>query len=180
MAAEAGHVPDMAELADRIAISEILALHCRGVDRADEAALKSCYWPDATTAYGEAAVPAHAFCSQLASAITAYAQTHHMVTNSLFVINGHRAQVETSLLAFHYRESADGDDSEMTYLGRYLDDFEKRGDVWKIMHREPVMSWSQNSTATHDAAHPALSALRRAGRYPDDPVYEQAVTRASS
>ncbi len=179
MTREAGRVPDRAELADRAAIAEILALHCRGVDRADEAALKSCYWPDATTAYGEAAVPAHPFCSQLASAITAYAQTHHMVTNSLFVFDGDRAQVETMLLAFHYRESADGDDSEMTYLGRYLDDFEKRGDVWKIMHREPVMSWSQNSRATHDADHPALSALRRAGRYPDDPLYQLAKTRAS-
>lgn len=171
MATEAGHVPDMMELADRAAITEILGLHCRGVDRAAEAALKACYWPDATTAYGEAAVPAHPFCSQLATAIKAYAQTHHMVSNSLFVFDGDAAQVETTLLAFHYLESADGDDSEMIYLGRYLDNFEKRGNVWKIKHREPIISWSQNIPASHDASHPALSALRKAGRFPDDPIY---------
>ncbi|QTD57414.1 nuclear transport factor 2 family protein [Parasphingorhabdus cellanae] len=172
MTTAAGRVPDVSELADRAAIEEILALHCRGVDRADEAALKHCYWPDATTAYGEAAVLAHPFCSQLVSAIKAYRQTHHMVTNSLFVFDGDRAKVETILLAFHYMVNDDGDDNEMTYLGRYLDDFEKRDHVWKIKHREPIMSWSQNGSATHDADHPALSALRRAKRYPDDPIYE--------
>ncbi len=129
MTREAGQVPSTAELADRAAISEILALHCRGVDRADEAALKACYWPDATTAYGDTSVPAHPFCTQLASAITAYAQTHHMITNSLFDFDGDSAKVETCLIAFHYLAEADGNDSEMTYLGRYLDDFEKRGDV---------------------------------------------------
>lgn len=172
MAIEAGRVPSIEELADRAAINEILALHCRGVDRADEAALKACYWTDATTAYGKTSVPAHPFCTQLVGAIKAYAQTHHMVTNSLFAFDGNNAKVETTLAAFHYMASADGGDSEMTYLGRYIDQFEKRDNVWKIKHREPVMSWSQNNAATHNAGHPALSALRQANRYPEDILYK--------
>lgn len=168
---EPGRVPDPAELADRAAIAEIIALHCRGVDRADEATLKSCYWPDATTAYSTEAVPAHSFCADLVPAIKAFRQTHHMVTNILYAFDGPQARVETCLVAFHYLAGPDGQDSEMTYLGRYLDRFEKRGDVWKIKHREPVMSWSQNAATTHDADHPALSALRQAARFPDDIVY---------
>jgi len=171
-AQEPGRVPGAAELADRAAIAEIIALHCRGVDRADEATLKSCYWLDATTAYGPDAVPAHGFCAELVPAIKAFRQTHHMVTNILYAFDGAQARVESYLIAFHYLAGPDGADSEMTYLGRYLDRFEKRGDVWKIKHREPVMSWSQNAATTHDAEHPALSALRQAGRFPDDVVYK--------
>ncbi len=170
-----GTVPDASRLADQAAIAEILALHCRGVDRADEVALKACYWPDATTAYGADPAPAHAFCEQLVIGLQAFAQTHHVVSNVLFDFadDGDRAKVESTLVAFHYRTGVDDEgDSEMTYLGRYLDRFEKRGHVWKIAHREPVMSWSQNASATHDPANPALAQLRRAGRYPDDPVYE--------
>jgi len=170
--AEPGTVPNSERMADRLAIAEIIALHCRGVDRADQESLKRCYWTDATTAYGSEAVPAHPFCEQLAVAITAFEQTHHMVTNSLFDFDGDSARVESTLLAFHYKAGDDEPDSEMTYLGRYLDRFERRGDVWKIKHREPVMSWSQNAQASHDADHPALSELRRAGRFPDDPVYD--------
>ncbi|MFK7842647.1 MAG: nuclear transport factor 2 family protein [Sphingorhabdus sp.] len=169
---EPGRIASAAELADRAAIAEIIALHCRGVDRADEETLKSCYWPDATTAYGSDAVPAHGFCAELIPAIRAFQQTHHMVTNSIYAFDGAQARVESYLIAYHYLAGLDGDDSEMTYLGRYLDRFEKREDIWKIKHREPVMSWSQNAATTHDAHHPALAALRQAERFPDDIVYK--------
>ena len=94
-AQEPGRVPGAAELADRAAIAEIIALHCRGVDRANEATLKSCYWPDATTAYGPDAVPAHGFCAELVPAIKVFRQTHHMVTNILYAFDGPQARVES-------------------------------------------------------------------------------------
>jgi ketosteroid isomerase-like protein len=171
----AGQVPSSARLADESAIREILALHCRGVDRADEAALKACYWPDATTAYGPEPAPAHQFCAGLVKAITAFAQTHHQIGNVLIAFEDaqppERAVAESYVTAHHYSAGGEGGDSELVYIGRYLDRFEKRGETWKISHRAPVMSWSQNLTASHDAAHPALAALARAGRFPGDPVY---------
>lgn len=168
---EPGKMPELEELAGRLAISEILALHCRGVDRADAATLKACYWPDATTAYGSDPVPAIPFCEQLAQSITAFDRTHHMVTNMVCDFRFDEAKVESSVIAFHYLSKKNGNDSEMTYLGRYLDRFERRNKIWKIKHREPVMSWSQNTPASHDAGHPALSALRKAARYPEDLIY---------
>jgi hypothetical protein len=169
----AGQVPSTARMADECAIRQILALHCRGVDRADEAALKGCYWVDATVKYGPQPAPAHEFCSGLVKAIAAFAQTHHQIGNVLIAFEESgpptRATVETYLTAYHYRD--DATDSELIYIGRYLDRFEKRGDTWKISHRLPVMSWSQNLPASHDGAHPALAELARAGRYPHDPIY---------
>ena len=47
---ETGTVPDLAMIGDRLAIQDVLAKHSRGVDRADEATLKGCYWPDSTVA----------------------------------------------------------------------------------------------------------------------------------
>jgi hypothetical protein len=171
---ELGTTPDAAEMADRAAIQEVLALHCRGVDRADVATLKACYWPDATTAYGSDPMLAHEFCEQLVTALQGYAQTHHVVSNMLvdFGVGDAAAQVESVLIAFHYQHGDGQADREMTYFGRYLDHFEKRANVWKLMHREPVMSWSQHAHATHDGAHPALSQLRKSGRFPDDPIYQ--------
>ena len=175
MSETVGTVRDQARLADEHAIGEIIHMHCRGVDRADEAALKLCYWPEATVSYGAEPAPAHPFCEGLVPAIKAFAQTHHVVSNILVTFpdrsDPSTASVESYLIAFHYLRDPQGEDSEMTYLGRYLDTFEKRGDQWKIMQRTPVMSWSQNVATTHDDQHPALAALTRAERFPDDPVY---------
>ena len=38
-------------VADQLAIQQVLCMHSRGVDRADEATLKSAYWPDAEVEY---------------------------------------------------------------------------------------------------------------------------------
>jgi ketosteroid isomerase-like protein len=171
----AGRISSAARLADESAIRQILALHCRGVDRADHAALTACYWPDATVLYGPQPAPAHQFCDGLVKAIAAYSQTHHQIGNVLVDFEQAEpprlARVETYLTAYHYREEAGAAASELIYLGRYLDRFEKRGDMWKISQRTPVMSWSQNLAASHDPAHPALAALTRAGRFPYDPIY---------
>lgn len=43
---------EIAELLDREAIRDCLYRYCRAVDRADEAALRSSYWPDAHDSHG--------------------------------------------------------------------------------------------------------------------------------
>ncbi len=172
---EAGAVPSPTEMADRLAIAEVLALHCRGVDRADLASLKACYWPDALAYYGAEGQPAHEFAQRLIAAIQGFEQTQHMVTNALYAFEGQKARVESCVLAFHYLgagpEESAAPDNEMTYIGRYIDAFEKRGDVWKILARHPVMSWTQDQQASHDDTNPALAGLARARRHPEDPIY---------
>lgn len=171
MTSECGRVPGPAEMADRLAILDVLARHCRGVDRADQAVLTSCYWPDATVAYGGFNGNAHRFCAILPSAIRAYARTRHAISNTLFEFAGDVACVETYVMACHYRAVEDGPDTEMTFLGRYLDRLQKRGDVWKILHRQVVMDWNRNTDASAIRNWPPFDGLARGARYPDDPLY---------
>lgn len=165
-----GAVPTAAEAADRLAIEDVLATHSRGVDRADEATLKACYWPDATVAYGGFNGDAHAFCTSLPAGIRAYAGTQHSVTNTQILVDGARAAVESCVTAYHYRSVEDGPDTEMTYIGRYLDRFERRDDVWKIAHRQVVMDWNQNADATAILQGPPFEGLARGARMESDPL----------
>jgi len=185
-----GRVPSPAELADRAAIYAVLVAHCRGVDRADERALKSAYWSDATVEYGGFNGNAHAFCEFLPGAIRFYAYTHHAIGNVAIDIRGNAARVETYVTAAHYRRSSStdsvagrppprtaptavpGGDTEMVFYGRYLDRFERRGDVWKIVHRRVVMDWNRHTAAAMVESGPPVDGLARGGRHPADPLYE--------
>ncbi len=168
---ETGRVPSSEEIADRLAIGDVLAKHSRGVDRADEATLKSAYWPDATVAYGGFNGAAHEFCEMLPVAIKRYAATQHTITNVSVDLRGAEARVETYVTAYHYLAEEDGADTEMTYLGRYLDRMEKHGDVWKIKHRQVVMDWNRNTVATAVLEGRPFDGLARGARYPDDPLF---------
>jgi hypothetical protein len=131
-----GHIPDLAEMANRLAIQDVLVKHSRGVDRADGALLKTAYWPDAEVAYGGFNGAAHQFCENLPKAIRQYAATQHRVTNVAIDFHGDDAVVESYVTAYHYRATdAHEDDTELTYLGRYVDHMQRRDNHWKISFR---------------------------------------------
>ncbi|MEM7099931.1 MAG: nuclear transport factor 2 family protein [Pseudomonadota bacterium] len=169
---ETGKIPSLAEVADRLAIQDVLTTHSRGVDRADGELLKSAYWPEAEVAYGGYNGPAHPFCETLPSGIKKYAGTQHRVTNVNVEVKASDAVVESYVTAYHYRADPEGGDTEMTYIGRYIDHMQKREDVWKIMFRRVVMDWNQNTKASAILLGPPFEGLARGDRAPDDPLYE--------
>ncbi len=164
----AGQLPNADEIGDRLAIEDVLKRHCRGVDRAVADILKSAYWPDAEVAYGSFNGNAHEFCEILPGAISRYALTQHTLTNVIIDFLGDNAVVESYMTAYHLMERDDGDDTEMTYMGRYIDHMQKRGDTWKILFRRVVMDWNQNTKASVVP----LEGLARGARSPDDPLDE--------
>lgn len=168
-----GATPDLKELGHRAAIGDILALHSRGVDRAVEADLKACYWPDATVAYGGFNGPAFEFCEMLPQAIRGFARTQHTVSNTLIQFDGrgYRAAVESCVTAYHYTAAENGIDQEMVFIGRYLDRFEQRGAMWKIRHRQVLMDWNQNQPASAIQSGPPFEGLAVGSRAPQDPLY---------
>ena len=179
VAHETGRIPNPAEVADRLAIFDVLAQHSRGVDRADEAILKSAYWPDAQVAYGGFNGNAYEFCAMLPGAISGFAHTHHVISNIAIAFEGIDARVETYVTANHYSAgtsasastNASGGDREMAFFGRYLDRMQRRGDTWKILHRRVLMDWNQNVAATAVWHGPPFDGLARGDRHPEDPLY---------
>ena len=165
---EPGKVPSLEDMADRLAITEVIHLYARGVDRADADILKSTCWDDAEVDYGGYKGPAHAFLEALPTGLKNFVNTQHQISNLLIELDGSQARSECYLTAHHRRP----DDSEMTYIGRYLDHLEKRDGTWKLKFRKIVMTWHQDADTSEDFdKNQSLVPISRATHDPDDPSF---------
>lgn len=170
---EVGQVPGPEEVADRLAIVEVIHTYSRGLDRADPDILKSTCWPDASVDYGFFKGEAHPFLENMPAGLKRYRNTQHQVSNTLVSIDGNDARVESYLTAHHYLPVDGDDNTEMTYIGRYLDHMEKRGNVWKIKFRKIVMTWHQDAKTSEDfEKNASLTAISQATHDPDDPSFD--------
>lgn len=160
------------QLIDREAIRDCLCRYCRGIDRADEALLRSVYWPDAHDCHGAYDGPVEGFLAQALPRLRSGGRGVHQIANILIELHGDRAAVESSFLAL--QTSAAAPAHETFLAGRYLDRFEQRDGQWRIADRTVVYDWieerERRELAEDDAA---LFAKRRpnGGRLKADPVY---------
>ncbi|MFZ4122290.1 MAG: nuclear transport factor 2 family protein [Caulobacterales bacterium] len=156
-------------LEDRCAIEAALVRYCRGVDRCDEALLKSVYWEDSVDDHGSFVGPGWAFAAALMPALSGMKGTMHAISNIHIELMGDWARAETYCVAYHLLPAA-GQDREMVVGGRYLDRFEKRSGEWRIKHRLYVMDWNQNGPSTAIWDEGLFAQLKmRGGRGTADP-----------
>jgi ketosteroid isomerase-like protein len=126
-------------LLDREAIRECLYRYCRGIDRADEAALRSAYWEDATDCHGAWNGSATGFIEQALQRLRLGGRRVHQVTNVLIELHGDTAAVESSFFALQAPAASPG--KETFLCGRYLDRFERRQGAWRVAARTVVYDW---------------------------------------
>jgi hypothetical protein len=170
---EASLQADVRQLLDREAIRDCLYRYCRGIDRADEAALRSSYWPDAHDAHGAYDGPAGGFIAQALPRLRAGGRRVHAISNILIELHGDVAAVESSFLAL--QSGAAAPERETFLCGRYVDRFERRQGEWRVSHRTVVYDWIEERTRPELAADDAtLFGARRpnGAPAPRDPVYE--------
>lgn len=159
------------DVKDQLAIQQVLYRYARGIDRCDETALKSVWWPLAQADYGEGNVDAIQWSAAVLPALSTMLRTQHFLGNMLIELAGDAATVETYCRAYHEIESEDGP-IEMEVGGRYLDRFERRDGEWRIAHRRYVLDWNRNTPSTAQWDSDFYSALARHGmRKPNDPLY---------
>ena len=169
MPATTGQIPDLREIADRLAITEVLNIHSRGLDRLDAQAIQSAYWPDAEVDYGSYKGGAQQFAELVVSALgDSYELTRHCLDNTVIVFSGNTARAESSVTAAHLLP---GSAQEMLFYGRYLDQLEQREGHWKIQHRQVVMDWSKRLQVVDERQSEAFSALAKGGHLDTDPLY---------
>jgi hypothetical protein len=168
MTTKVGTPPSPEEMSDRQAIADILHLHCRGLDRADSAALQSCYWPDAEVDYGNYVGPAQDFAELVVAALKDnYELTRHALSNMLIDLHASRASCETYVNADHLLAGAA---QEMCFGGRYLDLLEKRNGQWRMLHRRVVMDWAKTREMDDLRDSEAFAAMAKGGHGSADPL----------
>jgi hypothetical protein len=150
----------------------VLAIYCRAVDRCDSELLKSVYWPDAVDNHGVFNGNAMEFIDFVIPLLRQMSQTMHQISNILIDLDGDQARVETYVCAYHLVQG-EKDSTDMIFLGRYLDRFERRKGEWRIANRLVVMDWNRNHPATTVWEDGPFRDMRvRGRRWPDDPSYK--------
>lgn len=135
----------LGELADREAIRDCLYRYCRGIDRADEAALRSAYWPDATDRHGPYQGTATGFIEWAMGRLSQGRRNVHMVGNIAIELNGAVAAVESYFLAMQADHTPEGTARDTLLCGRYVDRFERRDGEWRVAARVVSYDWMQQS-----------------------------------
>ncbi|MCY1163764.1 nuclear transport factor 2 family protein [Polaromonas sp.] len=159
-------------LLDREAIREAMYAYCRGIDRCDEAALRSAYWEDATDRHGAYSGSANGFIAHAVKARTNGPRMIHQVSNISIVLKGRHAAVESYFQAFQYDNDPQGKLRETFLCGRYADHFEKRGEEWRIAARTVIYDWMKEAPGPEGDEATRFGARSPNGRMkPDDAWY---------
>lgn len=147
-------------LAAKREVENVLALHSRGVDRADLNLLSSAYHPDATVDYGFFSGPAVQLATILTSAQKGQPVTLHRTSNIWIRVTGSRAISESYVIAYMEHQAPEGGAQSGTQRlvgGRYLDALEERDGQWRLAHRTYVMDWNINHPSTVNWPEPAAA-----------------------
>jgi hypothetical protein len=132
------------EIGDIQSISNRLAQHSRGVDRADEGLLADCYHDDATVDYRFFAGPAKTFAAILTGAQRGQAVTLHRTGQMWIALEGNEARSESYVIAYAQGPDEDGTSYQRLICGRYLDRHQKRDGEWRLTHRTYVLDTNAN------------------------------------
>ena len=135
----------LAQLSDLQNIRDVALRYCRGVDRLDEALLKSAYWPDATDNHGAFNGNAWDFAEICMVGHDKWRSTNHCIFNHSIDLDadGTNATGELYNVVYLFQKGTDVVD---TWHGRYLDRYQQREDEWRILERVCVHE-STTSTA---------------------------------
>ena len=127
---------------DKMALHELVQNYCRAVDRRDYALLESVYHPDSIDDHSpmfKGSGPE--FVRWIPSSVEKFELTQHIIANASFVVDGTIAEGECYIVAYHL--SKNEPQRETIAHGRYLDRYEKRDGVWRILYRKIVYDWSE-------------------------------------
>lgn len=182
------------ELIDRQEIEQVLKLYCRAIDRLDAELLKSVYHPDATDDHGSYSGNAHGFADFIIPSMAqSIADGMHTVTHCTIDLDGDFATAESYYWA--YQRTAGGYDHIRAFFGasyadarvsdgtidgfhefycggRYIDLFERRAGVWRILRRKITNEWNDIRPSSRISEEGFVAVFNLPGRRDrKDPVY---------
>ena len=159
-------------LLDKQQLHELLLNYCRGVDRHDFALLETLYHPDSVDDHSplfKGSGPD--YVRWIPTILERYTVTSHVITGALFNVDGDVADGEAQVTAYHLTRKEPA--REVIFHGRFLDRYERRQGVWRILERVTVNDWFESRIQDKDLAD-RLSRNMTLG-HPDenDPLYSR-------
>jgi hypothetical protein len=168
-----GAVEDLATLADRAAIHDVLMRYYRSVDRTDWQGIRDCFHPDADLDYGvffRGDLDAFMEYLEGPTALGGFERTVHFAGNELIELEGDSARTETYCIAHH--EPLDEHDWAGAFVIvwlRYVDRFERRDGAWRSARRKVAVEWVRKDEA---GGWEGLPAEVRGRRDDSDPAFQ--------
>ncbi len=160
------------DIADKLAIRDVLSRYCRGLDRMDKAMAYSVFSEDAPAHYYDFYEgTGRGFIDWVWEAHAPMDRHSHQITNTLIDLDGDKASSEAYVtVVLWMREGSDM--IETVVRGRYLDRWEKREGQWLIVHREHLMDTQSvngvpvadapNKESTRDESDPSFQFIPKA------------------
>ncbi|MEX1217977.1 MAG: nuclear transport factor 2 family protein [Acidimicrobiales bacterium] len=162
--------PDLAALADRHAIHDVILHYCRGIDRMDRGLVTQCFHEDAHDTHGSFRGSVGEFIEWAFALLDRYDSTMHLIANHLVTLNGDAAIAETYGIAYH-RSSDPNPRLNLTVGFRYLDRFERRNNgPWRIARRIATTEWVTAPSTESVWPIPSDSAI--GARDHSDPIFQ--------
>ena len=153
-------VKNLEDLLAEQAVRKAVAAYSRGADRCDLEILKSAFHDDAEVKYGSYDGHYAEFCQNVVEGHLAMNYTSHTVINQYYEIDADKSRGagEIYVLAFlstsqsgdvmdvgAYKDKKSEGGFDYMVSGRYLDQYECRGDDWRIAQRQYIYDWSRTS-----------------------------------
>lgn len=141
---------ELAGLWDRARLRDLVYRYARGADRIDPGTVADTFTPDGTLVmYREpgadpVTLSGRAEIAAAIQALSRYLSTTHVVANHLVDLIGDRATGETYCLAHHIYER-DGVRRDKLMSIRYLDEFIRTPDGWRITTRVLHCDWTADT-----------------------------------
>lgn len=141
----------LAELADRHDIHQVLLRYARGLDRLDNALVRSCYWDDAIEDHGHFVGPPDAFVDWADRTTLMFEATQHAILNHVCELAGDEAFCET----YYHFSGVTAQGPNFMSTGRYVDHFRKRAGEWRIANRVTIVEGTYDVPKAANAPAPS-------------------------
>ena len=164
---------DLALLATKSEILDLLHARARGADRFDLALMRACHPADATDNHGTYRGSMHGFLDHLEAAMRSgppCRSKQHIIGNALFEPMGEDVFVESYHVAHETFEEVGGF-TDYHIGGRYLDTFRRIDARWMLQHRDIVYDWSRVGPSAQPDGQPSGPSSLVGRRTQDDPLY---------
>ncbi|MCH6231614.1 nuclear transport factor 2 family protein [Microbacterium sp. CFH 31415] len=160
----------MAEIADRLAIADLVARYCRAIDRVRPEQLFELYVPGGIDHHAGFEGTVEEFVPWLSAVLPQVAGMLHVIGTHNVDIAGDEAVAETYATAWHW--SAAGDDPAADYVSlvRYVDDLVRVDGRWRIRERWAVRERAYSTAGALREAPSAGPPAPSGSRGEDDPL----------